>query len=143
MLSDGYIPIPESMKWTLTGWSGTGLLEANGVKLKVDLSIPTDHTLTEHRLDLIAFSECTCIVIFEVACAWDSLVLEQEEEEKSKYQELVADMAVQNPGWKVSAVPVVIGVLGSMGKLQEEPSNTEPQSGVPGLSKHMVTVICS
>ena len=127
VLSEGYkIPIPESMRWTLTGWSGTGVLEANGVKLKVDLSIPTDRALTERRPDLIAFfSESRRIVIFEVACAWDPLVREREEEKRSKYQELAADMAVQNPGWKVSVVPVVVGVLGSMGKLREELSNTE------------------
>ena len=92
--------IPESMKWTLTGWSGTGVLEANGLKLMVDLSIPTDCTLTKHRPDLIAFvSESRRIVIFEVACVRDPLVLEQEEEKKNKYQELPADKHGRSESW--------------------------------------------
>ena len=56
----------------------------------------------------------------EVACAWDPLVREREEEKRQKYQELAADLAVQNPGWKVSVAPIVIGDLGSMGKLRDE-----------------------
>ena len=47
MLSDVYnIPFLESMRWTLTGWRA-GVLEGIGVKLKVDLSIPTDQAFGE------------------------------------------------------------------------------------------------
>ena len=42
-----------------------------------------------------------------------------------KYQELAADLAVQNPGWKVSVVPVVIGDLGRMGKLRSKLTSME------------------
>ena len=86
MLSEVYkISLPKSMTWTLTRWSRMGMLEGNGVKLKVDLSIPTDWVLTERRPDLIAlFSETSRMVVMEVACAWDPLVREREEEEVSK-----------------------------------------------------------
>ena len=77
------------MRWTLNGWAGTGVLEGNDVKLKVDLSVPTDRTITEQRPDLIVlFSETR-----------DSLVRIREEKKKGKYQELAANLAVQNPGW--------------------------------------------
>ena len=83
MLSDVYnIPFPESMGWTLTGWSRTGVLEGSRVKLKVDLTIPPDRVLTERRPDLIAlFSESSRMVVFEVAWAWDPLVWVREEEQ--------------------------------------------------------------
>ena len=49
------------------------MLEGNGVKLKVDLSIPTDRRITARRPDLIAlFSEPKRILVMEVACSWDS-----------------------------------------------------------------------
>ena len=47
----------------------------------------------------------------DVDCAWDPLVKEQKDE--SKYQELAADLAVQNVGWRVLVVPVVVGNWGA------------------------------
>ena len=126
LLSDVYkIPFPESMRWTVTGWSGVGVLEGNGVKLKVDMCSPTDRALHERRPDLVAFfSETRQVVVMDVACAWDPLIREREDEKKCKYQELAADLAVQNPGWQVSVVPIVVGDLGSMARLREELTDT-------------------
>ena len=62
----------------------------------------------------------------DVACAWDPLGRQRENEKNSKYQEMAADLAVQNPGWPVLVIPVVvhIGDLGSMAQLREELSGT-------------------
>ena len=60
----------------------------------------------------------------DVAYARDPLVREWEDEKKSNYQELAADLAIQNPGWQVSIVPVVVGDLGNMARLREELSST-------------------
>ena len=57
------------------------------------------------------------LVIFEMACAWEPLVLEREREKEAKYAELAADLASQFPGWKVELAPLVIGDLGSVGNL--------------------------
>ena len=38
------------------------------------------------------------MTIFDVACAWEELLLEREEEKRGKYQELPRDMATQWPG---------------------------------------------
>ena len=50
---------------------------------------------------------------------------EREEQRRSKYQELATDLAVQNAGWRVSVLPVVIENLASMGKLRDELTSTE------------------
>ena len=127
MLSQNYgIPLPESMKWKLgAGWIGTGVLEKGGVKLSVDLCVPTDRELTERRPDLIAYlSEDRRIVIFEIACAWDSLVVEREGEKARKYAEFAADLATQHPGWQVKTAVLVVGALGSMGSLRKQLAGT-------------------
>ena len=87
MLSDVYkITFPESRRWTLTGWSGTGVC---------DLYASRDRALTKCRPDLIAlFSENRRMAIFEVACIWDPLMHEREEQRRRKYQELATDLVV-------------------------------------------------
>ena len=44
----------------------------------------------------------------EVACAWEPLILEREEDKGSKYGELSADLACQFPGWKIQVYSVVV-----------------------------------
>ena len=100
------------------------------MKLKIDMCSPTDRVLQECRPDLVAFfSETQRVMLMDVASAWDLLVREREEEEKGKYQELAADLAVQNPGCWVSVIPVIVGDLGSMVRLKE---------GTNMLTRHQV-----
>ena len=39
-------------------------------------------------------------------------------EKRPKYQDLAADLSCQNPGYKVHVVPVVMGDLGTVGRLK-------------------------
>ena len=59
------------------------------------------------------------ILLFEMACAFDSLLWEREQERTNKYQKLAANIARQNPRYRVKVVPLVIGDLGSIGGLPE------------------------
>ena len=64
------------------------------------------------------------VTIFEVACAWEPLLIEREDEKREKYQELARDMATQWPGWKTSVVPLVVGDLGSLAGFRKGMSQT-------------------
>ena len=89
-------------------------------KLLWDPSIPTDRVLEHRRPDMVLTLKLrSTILLFEMACAYDSLLREREQEKANKYQELAADMACQNPGYSVKVVPLVIGDLGSIGGLAE------------------------
>ena len=113
--------VPEGLRWEHTGWVGVAVLDSPKAKLVVDRSIPTDRQLTERRPDLVAyFRELKHIVIFEIACAWEPLVLERENKKRGKYRELAADLATQWPGWKVTTVPLVVGALGTLNRFREE-----------------------
>ena len=109
------LAVPQGLRWGPDGWNGVAVLEGPDAKLSVDLSIPTDKQLTARRPDLVAYlCKEKVIVIFEVACAWEPLVNERELEKFSKYRDLAADLASQNPGWRVKTVPLVVGTLGTV-----------------------------
>ena len=48
----------------------------------------------------------------EVACAWEPLILEREDEKRRKYQQLAAGLGLQFPTYRVNVVPLVVGDLG-------------------------------
>ena len=75
--------------------------------------------MLEHRRPdvVLVLKEKRFLHLLEMACAFDSLVEEREKEKADKYEELAADMAVHQPGYKVRIVPIVIGDLGSIGGL--------------------------
>ena len=61
------------------------VLEGKDLKLVINVTVTTNRQLSATRPDLIVYSWCTkCISIFEVACAWEPLVIVREE---AKYQE--------------------------------------------------------
>ena len=66
---------------------------------------------------VLVLKEKRFLYLLQMACAFDSLVEEREKEKANKYEELAADMAVHQPGYKVTVVPIVIGDLGSIGGL--------------------------
>lgn len=54
------------------------------------------------------------MAVFEVACVWEPLVGEREEEKSMKYQALAADLAKQWKGFRITVTPVVLGVIGGL-----------------------------
>ena len=54
---------------------------------------------------------------------WDGGVMKMEIEKQSMYQELAADLAVQNLGYRVTVIPVVFGVLSTIMNLSSNSKN--------------------
>ena len=89
------------------------MLEKVSINLVVDRSIPTDRQLKERRPGLVAyFASRKGIIIFEVACCWDTLVAEREREKGCKKVEFASDLEMQHPGWTVRVVTVVLRTSG-------------------------------
>ena len=83
------ISVPQNIKWGESGLQIAEILEGKEVKMAVDFSIPTDRQITERRPDLVLYlKKERRIVMTEVACAWEPLILEREEDKGSKYGEL-------------------------------------------------------
>ena len=102
----GAVSRPKGLKWGTAGWDGVAVVWSSEARLDIDLSIPTDCQLTKQRLTFLHHSKN--IIIFELVCAWEPLVLERQ------------DLATQWPGWSVKVVPVVVESLGAIGCLREE-----------------------
>ncbi len=101
------------------------MLKNDKVKLVVDVSIPTETILTERRPDFILHhSPSRRAFIFEVACAWEPLILEREAEKRDKYQRFAADLAGQVRCWKVTVHPLVMGDLESVCGFKKELKST-------------------
>ncbi len=72
------------------------VVENEDWKLKVDVSVPTDEQMSGRRPDLVIDAKkLKSMCILEVACAWEPLIKEREEEKRRKYQGLAADLANQ------------------------------------------------
>ena len=94
------------------------VLEGRGVRLSVDANVPTERELRACRPDLVLYwNEVKVIVVFEVACAFESCLLEREKEKWLKYEPLAADLAAGRRDFSVVVVPVVIGSLGVVGSM--------------------------
>ena len=97
-----------------------GVVGDSRVKMLVDQRVPTGRHVTENRPDLIVrLREGKRIIVLEVACAWDPLVVKRELEKRNKYARLKADLAKQWPGYTVVVIPVVVGDLGIVSDLRE------------------------
>ncbi len=106
------IPVPAYMR-LVGGKAKAGALGGGGREILVDQLIPTRETIRERRPDLVVTDQKQGkIMIFDVACSGERRIKEREKEKWAKYQELAADMAGRNKGYKVSVVPVVVGDLG-------------------------------
>ena len=85
-------------------------------------------------------------MILEVACTWELVIAEREREKKLRYQELAADLTRQNPGYRTKVVPVVVGDMGTKGRLRPHLRESRLFKGkqVDELVKEMQReVICS
>lgn len=114
------VKVPDSMKWGVDGWHGVAVMDGDKAKIVVDLSMPTDRQLRDRCPDIVMhLKEERKIVILEGAVAWEPLLAEREAQKTDKYQELAADLATQNPGWRVVVVPIVAGCLGTLRTLRD------------------------
>lgn len=94
--------------------------ESDRVVLQWDPSVPTDRILEHRRPDMVLIEKRRKrVILLEMACAFDSLVEEREQEKTQKYEELAADMATQYPGYRVITAPLVISDLGSIANITE------------------------
>ncbi len=92
------------------------VLEGKGARLSVDANVPTERELQACRPDLVLYwNDAKVIVVFEVACAFESCLLEREKEKWLKYEPLATDLAAGRRDFSVVVVPVVIGSLGVVG----------------------------
>ena len=89
------VAIPDSIKWGVDGWHGVAALNSARAKIAVDLAVQ--------------------IVILEGAVAWEPLLAEREHQ---KTEDLVADLAIQYPRWRVVVIPIVTGCLGTLRSLR-------------------------
>ena len=91
---------------------------AGEFEVAVDQLCPTKGTITERRPDvLIRNFRSGRVTIMEVAAAYESCLETREADKRAKYQILTADLAGQETGWRVRCVPVVMGDLGTVGRL--------------------------
>jgi hypothetical protein len=85
-----------------------------------NLRIPT-HSPVPHRWpDLrIEDKKVKCIWVVDMSCPGDINVKEKEGEKKRNYAELVIELRMQRPGWRVIVMPLVVGVTGGISKLPQ------------------------
>ena len=82
-----------------------------------DFRIQTDHQIEHNRPVVVVLDkiERSCYVI-DIACPFDTRVLEKEQEKMEKYQELKREIGKIWSCRKVIVVPIVIGALGTFSK---------------------------
>ena len=104
----------------------SAVYEGDRPTILVDQCIPTKGHFAARRPGLMVRIYSTkTIIILEVTCAWDPNVAEREDQKRSKYRELAADLAHQWPQYKVTNHPVVIGTLG-LSRSKEGPPGYGP-----------------
>jgi uncharacterized UPF0160 family protein len=58
--------------------------------------------------------------VIDMSCPSDANITEKEKEKKQNYADLAFELRLQRPEWKIIIVPLVVGVMGSTNKLEEE-----------------------
>ncbi|XP_068707395.1 uncharacterized protein [Montipora foliosa] len=107
--------IPCKDKWYVH--DPEGVIENDQVKVLWDFRIQTDHQIEHNRPDVVVLDkiERSCYVI-DIACSFDTRVLEKEQEKMEKYQELKREIGKIWSCRKLIVVPIVIGALGTFSK---------------------------
>ena len=115
------------------GSARSGVYGTECITVKVDQVSPTDRVVPDSRPNLVVRDQGRReLVILEVACAWEPLIMECGREKRCKYQELAADLARQYPGYRITVVPVVLGELGDgLPRRCSVPVLVLPQCGTP------------
>ena len=91
------------------------VLENDEHKILWDFQIQTDHQLKNNRPDLVVVDKKArdCIIL-DVACPFDTRIIQKENEKVEKYQDLKREIKRLWKLKKVSIVPIVIGALGTI-----------------------------
>ena len=91
--------------------------ENEKVKILWDMKIQTDKILEHSRPDIVVFEKekRTCKIV-DVACPFDTRVVEKEREKVDKYQELKHELKTIWNCSEVTVIPAVIGALGTISK---------------------------
>ena len=81
----------------------------------LDVKVQTDKILEHSRPDIVVFEKekRTCKIV-DVACPFDTRVVEKEREKVDKYQELKYEL---KRIWKCSEVTVIRAVIGALGTI--------------------------
>ena len=98
-------------------WEPVPAVQENSkARMLWDVCHPTDREVEDRRPDLtLVLKEQNTVLLLEMACAYDSILEEREDEKLAKYDDLAADLGLQFHGYRVKRVPLVIGDLGSIG----------------------------
>ena len=97
--------------------SPESVLENDQVKVLWDFKIQTDLHLDHNRPDIVVLEkkERVCYII-DVACPFDMRVLEKEQEKIDHYQDLKIEVQKVWSCRRVSVIPIIIEVLGTVSK---------------------------
>ncbi len=113
------IPLPATYRnpW---GKAEARTFGTGNVTVVVDTLIQTTRGREmENRPDVVGYQHAAKrIQIFEVACAYEPCLLEREFEKRRKYLPLAFDLARQFDGYRTRVTPVVMGDLGTVGRLR-------------------------
>ena len=98
--------------------------ENEKVKILWDMKIQTDKILEHSRPDIVVFEreKRTCKIV-DVACPFDTRVVEKEREKVDKYQELKYELKRIWNCSEVTVIPAVIGALGTIHRNGTIPKN--------------------
>jgi len=86
-----------------------------------NLRIPTNTRVAHRWPDLrIESKKEKEIWIVDMSCPSDGNVKGRENEKKRNYADLVLDLRMQRPGWKIKVLPLVVGVTGGIMELPKQ-----------------------
>ena len=112
------VPLPATYRYPW-GQAEARTFGTGSVTVVVDTVIQTRGRVMEYRPDVVVYQHAAkCIEIFEVACAYEPCLLEREIEKRRKYLPLATDLARQFEGYRTRVTPVVMGDLGTVGRLR-------------------------
>ena len=92
-------------------------MENDQVKLLWDFRIQTDHHFDHNRPDIVVLEKASRVCqIIDVACPFDTRIVEKEREKIDHYQDLKVEIQKMWNCKSLSVVPIVIGALGTVTK---------------------------
>ena len=82
-----------------------------------DFTIQTDHRLEHNKPDIVVYNKSKRErIIIDIACPFDTRIVEKDNENVEKYQDLKYEIKKIWRCKKVTIVPIVIGALGTLSK---------------------------
>ena len=87
------------------------VMENYQVKVPWDFRVQTDHHLEHNRPNIVFLEEERTCSVKDVACPFDTRVLEKEQEKMGKYQDLKREIEKIWNCKSVTVIPVIIGTI--------------------------------